>query len=532
MRAFTLIGQDPPPPERPAPGRPGGVRVFGDLLRDRARRAPAASALIEGGRRLSYAEFDAASDRLAASLVASGLAPGARLGAMMTNRSEYALLAFAAARAGLVLAHFSTRSTGRDLAYMIGKVGIAMLCVQHDLLPVVAAAREAGAAWPRIVPVGGAEDGFAALAAGETAKLPEIDPEALLALNFTGGTTGLPKAVAATHRARLASIAAAEAGFGLRPRDRCILATPMFHTVGLHVWFGATIAAGAAALPLAGWDVERFLALVEHQAATAVLLVPTQISDVLRAPLFAPERLAGLRQIHFAGAPMPAALLDRLEAELPGIAAIEHYGQSETGPLALRPPTADRARRGSVGRAMRGVELAIVDAHGNRQPPGTIGEVLARGDCLLRDYWGDRAETEAAFRFGDGWLATGDLGFLDMAGFLTLVDRAKDMIVSGGENLYPVEIENALHRHPAVAECAVFGVPDDHWGEVPIAHVVLRAGMQATAQELIALVEHETARWKRPRVVEFVAALPRTAVGKIQKNLLRAPYWAARARRI
>jgi acyl-CoA synthetase (AMP-forming)/AMP-acid ligase II len=155
-----------------------------------------------------------------------------------------------------------------------------------------------------------------------------------------------------------------------------------------------------------------------------------------------------------------------------------------------------------------------------------------RGPNLLREYLGNADATREAFRFGDGWLATGDVGFLAEDGFLTLVDRAKDMIVSGAENLYPVEVENALLRHPAVGECAVFGIPDERWGEVPVAHVVLREGMEASAQELIDFVEAETARWKRPRAIEFVAALPRTPVGKVQKNLLREPYWKGRARRI
>jgi acyl-CoA synthetase (AMP-forming)/AMP-acid ligase II len=173
-----------------------------------------------------------------------------------------------------------------------------------------------------------------------------------------------------------------------------------------------------------------------------------------------------------------------------------------------------------------------VDRDGRPCPPGIVGELVTRGEHVLRFYWDDPAETRHAFRHGDGWLATGDLGTVDADGFITLVDRAKDMIVSGGENIYPVELENALFRHPAVADCAVFGIPDDHWGEVPVAHVVLRDGARANATELIAHVEHEVARWKRPRLVEFVAALPRTAVGKTRKDVLREPYWRNRQRRI
>jgi len=292
------------------------------------------------------------------------------------------------------------------------------------------------------------------------------------------------------------------------------------------------VGAGACAVPLARWDAARFLDLVERHRAAAALLVPTQMLDILRAPQFLPRRMQTLRRMHHAGAPMHLALLEEFAEALPWIETIEHYGQSETGPIALRPSRFNRTRADSVGPAVPGVELRIVDQDGGARRAGEVGEVLVRGPNLLREYLGDDAATREAFRFGDGWLATGDVGFLAEDGFLTLVDRAKDMIVSGAENLYPVEVENALLRHPAVGECAVFGIPDERWGEVPIAHVVLREGMEASAQELIDFAEAGTARWKRPRVVEFVAALPRTPVGKVQKNLLREPYWKGRARRI
>jgi acyl-CoA synthetase (AMP-forming)/AMP-acid ligase II len=509
--------------------------LIGDILARSALRAPDATAIVDGETRLTYAAFDAACDRLARALLAEGLAKGERIGAMMPNSLDYGLLFFAAARAGLVLANISTRSTGRELAYMIGKTGIRVLAIHHDLLPRLDEARAAGAVPPRAIHVGGpGGGGLAALAAGGggPSTLPEIAPDDLLSLNFTGGTTGLPKAVAVTHRARVASIEAGRTLFGVEPDDIAIVATPMFHTVGLHVWFGTTIGAGACAVTLGGWDAERFMRLTERHGATASLFVPTQLSDLLRTPSFLPERLRSLRKLHFAGAPMYGPLLDRLGEELPWATPVEHYGQSETGPITLRPPAFNDTKRGSVGRAVAGVEIRIVDAHGRDLPAGQIGEVLTRGPNLLTAYWDDPEQTGSAFRFGDGWLATGDLGTLDADGFLTLVDRAKDMIVSGGENLYPVEVETALLRHPAVVECAVFGIPDDHWGEVPVAHVVRRPGMAVSAQDLIALAERETARWKRPRVVEFVDALPRTAVGKIQKNLLREPYWAHRTRRI
>ena len=508
-------------------------RVVGDVLRASARRAPDAPAIAGDEALLSHAGLDAEADRLAAALAGAGFAPGACIGAMLPNCLEYGLLFFAAARAGLVLANLPTRASGAELAEMAALADMRGLFVHRDFAGQVAAARAAGAEFARVVEVGGPDTrDLAAAVSARAGALPAVSPADLLSINFTGGTTGRPKAVAVTHGARAASIDGAVALFGNGPGDACIVSTPMFHTVGLHVWFGAVIGAGACAVPLARWDAARFLDLVERHQAAAALLVPTQMLDILRAPQFLPGRLASLRRMHHAGAPMHLALLEEFAEALPWIETIEHYGQSETGPIALRPSRFNRERAESVGPAVPGVELRVVDPDGQPRRPGEVGEVLVRGPNLLREYLGNAEATREAFRFGDGWLATGDVGFLAQDGFLVLVDRAKDMIVSGAENLYPVEVENVLLRHPAVGECAVFGIPDERWGEVPIAHVVLREGMQASAQELMELVEREAARWKRPRAVEFVAALPRTPVGKVQKNLLREPYWKGRTRRI
>ena len=512
---------------------PAPPRVVGDVLRASARLAPGSPAIAGEEATLSHAGLDAEADRLAAALAGAGFAPGACIGAMLPNSLEYGLLFFAAARAGVVLANLPTRASGRELAGMVALAGMRGLFVHRDFAAQVAAARAEGAELARVVEVGGPDTrDLAAAVSARAGTLPAVSQADLLSINFTGGTTGRPKAVAVTHGARAASIAASAGLFGNAPGDACIVSTPMFHTVGLHVWFGAVIAAGACAVPLARWDAARFLDLAERHAAAAALLVPTQMLDILRAPQFLPRRLAALRRMHHAGAPMHLALLEEFAEALPWVETIEHYGQSETGPIALRPSRFNRTRADSVGPAVPGVELRVVDGDGRTLPAGGVGEVLVRGPNLLREYLGDEVATREAFRFGEGWLATGDVGFLAPDGFLVLVDRAKDMIVSGAENLYPVEVENALLRHPAVGECAVFGIPDDRWGEVPVAHVVLREGMVASAQELIDFVERETARWKRPRAIEFVAALPRTPVGKVQKNLLREPYWKGRARRI
>ena len=508
--------------------------LIADILRVSAQRAPTQLAIIDGPRRLAYGALDADTDRLAAALIATGLGKGERIAAMMVNRSEYATLFFAAARAGAVLAHVSTRATASDLAYMIGKVGVRALFIQRDFLPIFEAARALGASCERVIVVDGPGEDLGAFAAIDAPRaFPALTPGDPLAINFTGGTTGKPKAVVVTHGDRAASALCGRELFDLDAQDVCAIATPMFHTVGLYVWFGTVMIVGATAVMMRGWDAQRFIDIVETHEVTAGMFVPTQLNDLLRAPTFLPARLRSLRKVHFAGAPMAVALLDRLEAQLPWTSFTEHYGQSETGPVTLRSAGFNAIKRESIGRPVPGIEVAILDqSTGKPCPPGMVGELVTRGPHLLSGYWDDAEQTAHAFRYGDGWLATGDLGTCDADGFIRLVDRLKDMIISGGENIYPIEIENALYRHPAVAECAVIGIPDDYWGEVPVAHVVLHAGAKASAAELIAHAEALTARWKRPRAIEFVAELPKTAVGKIQKNLIRDPYWRNRPRKI
>jgi acyl-CoA synthetase (AMP-forming)/AMP-acid ligase II len=479
---------------------------------------------------LDYAALDIAADRCAAALLAHRLGKGDRVAVLSGNHPAYAILHFGAARAGVVLVHLSTRATPRELAFMLDRSGARMIFIQPDSAPTLAAARDHGAFLDRVITlhgsIAGVEpfDSFFAAARTDT-PTPALGPDDLLAITFTGGTTGMPKGVVVTHRARAFSALSGGELFGLHSEDIGIVATPMFHAVGLFVWFGSLIASGATAVLLARWDPEHFISATERWRANAALCVPTQLADLVRSRSFSADRLASLNNIQFAGAPMSPALLDELERRLPHVAFGEHFGQSETGPVTVRHARDPREKRSTIGRPVIGTETRIVDPSGRECAENVVGEIVTRGPHLLRYYWQDDEQTRQAFRYGDGFLATGDLGRRDAERFITLVDRAKDMIVSGGENIYPIEIENALARHHAVAECAVFGVPDPRWGEVPAAHIVLRTGATASAEDIIAHCESETARWKRPRLVVFVDRLPRNAIGKVLKSELRAPYW-------
>jgi acyl-CoA synthetase (AMP-forming)/AMP-acid ligase II len=515
--------------------------LAGEILRLAAARFPDKPALIEDGRRLSYRALDTAADRVANALVALGLAKGARIALLAPNILEFPIVFYGAARAGIIVAMLSTRVTSRDLAYMLNKIGAEGLFFADAQADLVRAARNGVPSLRHVVSLGtaGGDAGVDAiafeafLAKGVDAPLAvEIALDDPLAMTFTGGTTGFPKAVVVTHRARYATAVTCGVEFGLDERDVAVVATPLFHAAGVFVWFHPAVMLGCTCVLLPAWDPARFIDTVETHRATAVLLVPTQLADLINHPAFSAVRLATLRHVNYAGAPMAVALFDRLRAALPIVAFTENYGQSETGPMTVRRAFHPHEKRGSVGRPAHNVELRIVDAAGRAVAPGTVGEVVTRGAHVLKEYWGDPAQTAAAFRSGDGWLWTGDLGVRDADGFITLVDRSKDMIIVGGENIYPTELENALFQHEAVAECAVFGIPDERLGEAPAAHVVLHEGRAATAEELIAFVAARVARHKRPRLLKLVDTLPKTAVGKIQKNAIREEYWRGRDRKI
>jgi fatty-acyl-CoA synthase len=506
--------------------------LAGELLRRAAARFPDKQALIDGERVLTYREFDRAADRAGQALMALGLRKGDRMAILSHNSMEFAILYFGAARAGVIAAMLTTRATPRDLAYMLNKIGAAALF--HSEAMAAGAGAAAGQVASLKHRIAMDEKSFAGFMAKGRDEAPAValDLDDPLGMTFTGGTTGFPKGVLVTHRARYTTAVTCGAEFGIDEHDICMVATPMFHAAGLFVWFQPAVMLGCTCVMLGGWNVERFIDLVARHNVTGTLLVPTQLGDLIAHPAFSRDRLRSLKHINYAGAPMPLALYDRLTAALPDVAFTENYGQSETGPMTIRRAFHPHDRRATSGLAPHNVETTVVDANGNEVPPGVLGEIVTRGTHLLKAYWGEPEQTAALFRGGDGWLWTGDIGMRDADGFITLVDRSKDMIVSGGENIYPTEIENALYEHDAVLECAVFGIPDERLGEVPAAHIVLRAGVRVAEDALIAFAAERIGRHKRPRLVRFVTDLPKTAIGKVQKNVIRAAYWQGRSRAI
>jgi len=365
---------------------------------------------------------------------------------------------------------------------------------------------------------------FDALLAGrpETPPDVELDEDEGFCMTYTGGTTGRPKGVLASHRARAVTAHTVVVESRLDENDVAAIVTPLFHVAALNILLQPAVLVGATVVLLSKWDVRAFAQHVREHRVTAAFMVPTQVGMVVSDAAFDAGDYASLAKLNFSGAPMPDWVQKAMLEKLPQVRLTQFYGQSEMGIVAVM-KHADLARKlGSVGRQAYNADLALLDPQGRPVGPGQVGEICARGENVMIEYYREPEQT-ARFR-AHGWAWSGDLATMDDEGYLTLVDRSKDMIISGGENIYPKEIEVVLYEHDAVAECAVFGVPDATWGELPAAHVQLKPGCTATEAELIDYCATRLARFKRPRFIKLVDDFPKTSIGKIQKNVLRDHY--------
>lgn len=524
------------PPELTLRG--DAMMLTGDMLRRSADRFPDKPAIICAGRTLLYRDLEAMANRLAHALIALDLGKGAKIGILARNLPEYGIAFFGAARSGYVLNNLSLLFTPADLAYAMNRTDVEALIYDGECAAIVA---EALADCPRVrhlVAIG--EPGqvnaipFEDFIAGHPDSAPDIaigedDP---FCMTYTGGTTGKPKGVLCSHRARATTAHIAMIEQMIEERDVVGVVTPLYHIAALHLTFQPAILAGATTVFLPRWSPEAFMDIVERDGVNVSFMVPTQVTRLLGHPDFDPARLKGWRKANFAGAPMPDWVQQELMRLFPDMMITQNYGQSEMGLVIVLRHWYLPEKLGAVGRQAIDVDVRVVRPDGTPVRPGEIGEVVARGDNLMVGYYREPEQTAEFFRHNDGWGWSGDLATIDEDGFITLVDRSKDMIISGGENVYPKEIEVVLYDLPGVGECAVFGIPDEVWGEVPAAFIVLKAGCALTETQVEAHCVANLARFKRPRLVRFVADLPKTSIGKIQKSVLREEFWRGRDKRI
>ncbi|MBL8857963.1 MAG: long-chain-fatty-acid--CoA ligase [Planctomycetes bacterium] len=505
-----------------------------------ARLHPDAIAVVDGARSYTYREFRARAAALALWLDNEGVKRGDRISILSWNSHYYLECYFAAAGLGLVLNPLNTRLHAREIEDIVRDCGARVLLAQAGFESIERALKEADTPVRLVARLGESlEPALQHWRSGSDAFVPiETDADDVAQLYYTSGTTGVAKGVMLSHRNVLVHAQGAIAELGLSERDTWAHIAPLFHLADAWATFAITHVGGRHVV-LPKFEAEGALTLIEASRTTITNLIPTMLNLMVKHPSASGRDFRALRLILSGGAPIAPDVVRAILAVF-GCDYVQTYGMTETSPyltlsllhehLKTLPPEEQLAYKCKTGRAFTTIELRVVDEQGRDVPRDerTVGEIRVRGETVTRGYWNRPDETARAFE--DGWLKTGDLAVIDAEGYVTIVDRAKDMILSGGENVYSTEVENALYAHPAVLEAAVFGVPDERLGEAVRAAVVLRAETHASAADLIAFCRTQIAAYKAPRAIDFVAELPRTGSGKIQKRALREAFGRGRER--
>jgi len=467
---------------------------------------------------MSYRALDLASARVAGLLRERGVEPGDRVGLMLPNVPEFAVVYYGVLRAGAVVVPMNVLLKQREVAFYLSDSGARMLFAWHGFAEEAeAGARGTDAECVFVVP-----SEFARLisAAEPASDLADRAPDDTAVILYTSGTTGTPKGAELTHSNLSSNVAAVVKLHSFGEDDVLLGALPLFHSFGQTCSMNSAIAAGATLSLIARFDPGRALDIIERDRATVFQGVPTMYSAILHHPQREAFDVSTLRVCVSGGASLPAEVLRSFE-EAFGCTLLEGYGLSETSPVASSNRTDRERRPGSVGMPIEGVSMRIVDESGADLPVGSRGEIVIRGPNVMKGYWGRPDATAEAIR--DGWFRTGDVGVMDEDGYFYVVDRLKEMIIRGGYNVYPREIEEVLYEHPAIAEAAVVGVPDDKMGEEVGAAVVLKSGEDVSADELREYVKGEVASYKYPRKIWLVDELPKGPTGKILKREVEVP---------
>ncbi len=505
-------------------------RVVSDILRLSAQRQPDKIALVYETQTDTYAELDRSVNRAANALVDLGVSPGDRVALFSHNNRAFLIYRFALIRLGAVVVPINFMLNPSELAYILGHSRCSMV-IAEDTLCVTAAQAIAQLPSPirfkAFVRHTGAKalngwiDGDALLDQGSNdaaeSTSSEDDPVQIM---YTSGTESRPKGVLLTSRGLLAQYASCIVDGEMTADDVELHCLPLYHCAQLDVFLSVDLYLGATSILLRSPDPAEMLAAVEKDRVTKLFCPPTVWISLLRHPDFDRRDLSSLRKGYYGASVMPTAIVEELLQRLPGMRLWNLYGQTEMSPLATAlKPEEQLTKLGSAGRAVLNVETRIVDDEDKTMPPGEVGEIVHRSPQAMLGYLDDETKTAEVFR--NGWFHSGDLGFIDEDGYLYVVDRKKDMIKTGGENVASREVEEVLFRHPAVAEAAIVGLPDERWVEAVTAVIVVRDGASVSADELNAYCQRELAPYKRPKRLFFRQVLPKNASGKILKRELR-----------
>ena len=513
-----------------------------DMVRARARTRGNAIVYEFEGRQTSFAEFDILTNRVANALKALGVQPRERIAYLGKNSDIYFELLMGAMKANVVMAPVNWRLAGPEIAFIVEDCKAPVLFVGPEFTGLIDKIRPQLPSVRTFIATEGAAPGFSNYTAwrdaqsGDDPKV-EIDRKDIAIQLYTSGTTGKPKGAMLSHANFLNLV---ETGRDEKPdwnkwteNDVSLVAMPIFH-IGGSGWGVMGLYHGARGVIAREFDPTKVLDFFEQSGITKLFMVPAAMQFVVRQPRARSVDFSRLKYMLYGASPIPAALLKEC-IEVFGCGFVQMYGMTETTGTIVALPPEDHVegleRMRSAGKALPGVELAIVDVNGNRLPPGEVGEIATRSGSNMAGYW-NLPEATARTLGADGWLRTGDAGYMDKDGYLYIHDRIKDMIISGGENIYPAEVESAICDHPDVAEVAVIGIPDEKWGEAVKAIVVMKQGKEATATDIINFTRERIAGFKTPKSVEFIEALPRNPSGKILRRHLRDPYWEGKDRQV
>ncbi|MEW5912242.1 MAG: o-succinylbenzoate--CoA ligase [Thermodesulfobacteriota bacterium] len=504
------------------------MQGIGYWLTRREQTHPDKEAVVDGNRRLTYCQLNHRVNRLARALQAKGLSQGDRLAMLLYNGLECLEVIMACAKLGLILVPLNWRLTARELVFQLQDSGTASLVFEPELAELAQGVMQQ-VRFVNLVALGseprlGAET-YEALLAAQPPQEPVLDPpveiQAPFIIMYTAGTTGKPKGAVLSQANCLWNAVNLQVDLEFTSADRNLVVLPMFHIGGIGLFTLPMLYVGGTVIIQRSFDPAQTIRLLRDEGVTLSLVVPAIHVFLLQSPAFDAKAFDKLRVWMSGGAPLPVSLVDQYQAQ--GITLQQGFGMSEAAPSIS---TLDRewalAKKGSVGRPMFHLQVRIAGPDGRTLPPDQVGELLVQGPNVMQGYWNRPQANEEAF--SDGWFHTGDLARLDAEGFLYIVDRKKDMFISGGENVYPAEVENAIFEMEPVSEAAVIGLPDPKWGEVGCAVVALKAGRELAAAELLAFLKGRLAKYKIPKKVVFVPALPRNAAGKVLKNQLREKY--------
>ncbi|MDR3388622.1 MAG: acyl-CoA synthetase [Rudaea sp.] len=508
-------------------------QTLADLLRRSAARTPNKLAVVCGETSWTYAEFHRISERVAAGLAERGVTKGARVAVLARNSHAFVAMRFALARLGAVLVPINFMLKAEEVAYILRHAGATMLATDSGLAPLARAAKALDTAVQDLIwlPAEGASEpkaesngdmiAFDTLAAGETSPPePELSGADLAQIVYTSGTESSPKGAMLTHDAVIWQYVSCIVDAGIAADDLTLHALPLYHCAQLDVFFGPSIYIGATNVITAYPTPDNLLPLIERYRISSFFAPPTVWIALLRSSRFDSTDLSSLRKGYYGASIMPVEVLRELAQRLPKVRLWNLYGQTEIAPLATMLGPEDQLRKpGSCGRAVLNVETRVVDDAMRDVAAGQVGEIVHRSPHLMVGYFHDDARTKAAFE--GGWFHSGDLATVDEEGYITVVDRKKDMIKTGGENVASREVEEALYKLPQVSEVAVIGVPHPRWVEAVVAVIVIKSGHSLSEPEVLAHSQGILASFKTPKRIVFADALPKNPSGKLLKRQLR-----------